>query len=157
MKEAGAGGDELLATSRFWPRETDGVDSGPAMSVVLKRVYEPAARSDGYRVLVDRVWPRGITKDALRIDAWLRELAPSASLRKWFGHDPAKWDEFKERYARELEGQAAALARLAERARKGRVTLLFAAKDAERNNAVALREHLERRLQQQGGAPHPDA
>ena len=118
------------------------------MAVLLKRVYEPVAQSDGYRVLVDRVWPRGISKDALRIDAWQKELAPSAALRKWFGHDPARWDEFRERYARELQRQGPALDRLAERARKDRVTLLFAAKDAERNNAVALREHLERRLKQ---------
>jgi uncharacterized protein YeaO (DUF488 family) len=116
------------------------------MSIVLKRAYEPAAQNDGYRVLVDRVWPRGVTKDALRIDAWLKELAPSAGLRQWFGHDPAKWAEFKQRYARELEARSEQLEELAERARRGRVTLIFGARDTERNNAVALKEQLERRL-----------
>ncbi|MGH6915879.1 MAG: DUF488 domain-containing protein, partial [Geminicoccales bacterium] len=73
------------------------------MSIELKRAYDPPARSDGYRVLVDRIWPRGVTKDELEVDAWLKDLAPSTGLRKWFGHDPKKWDEFKKRYARELE------------------------------------------------------
>jgi uncharacterized protein YeaO (DUF488 family) len=116
------------------------------MSIDLKRAYEPAAQNDGYRVLVDRVWPRGVTKDALRIDAWLKELAPSAGLRQWFGHDPAKWTEFKQRYARELEACSEQLEELAQRARRGRVTLVFGARDTERNNAVALKEQLERRL-----------
>jgi uncharacterized protein YeaO (DUF488 family) len=116
------------------------------MSIELKRAYEQATETDGYRVLVDRIWPRGIAKHDLRIDIWLKDLAPSAGLRKWFRHDPAKWDEFKKRYARELEQRAAALEQLAARARAGRVTLVFGAKDTERNNAVALKEYLERRL-----------
>jgi uncharacterized protein YeaO (DUF488 family) len=111
----------------------------------LKRAYEPAAESDGYRVLVDRVWPRGITKDALRIDAWLKDLAPSTALRKWFAHDPAKWEEFRERYVRELDQQGPAIEDLARRAVEGRVTLVFAARDGERNNAVALKGYLEER------------
>jgi uncharacterized protein YeaO (DUF488 family) len=116
------------------------------MSIEVKRAYEPPAKSDGYRVLVDRIWPRGVTRDGLAIDAWLKDVAPSTALRKWFGHDPNKWDEFKRRYAQELEPHAAALGPLVERARAGRITLVFGAKDTERNNAVALKEHLERRL-----------
>jgi uncharacterized protein YeaO (DUF488 family) len=116
------------------------------MSIDVKRAYDPPTRSDGYRVLIDRLWPRGITKDDLQVDVWLKDLAPSADLRKWFGHDPKKWDEFRRRYARELEGHAAALEQLVERARAGRVTLVFGAKDTEHNNAVALQEHLESRL-----------
>jgi uncharacterized protein YeaO (DUF488 family) len=116
------------------------------MSIDVKRAYDPPARSDGYRVLVDRIWPRGVTKEDLKIDAWLKEVAPSTALRKWFGHDPKKWEEFRRRYARELEPHAAALEQLVERARAGHVTLVFAAKDTEHNNAVALREHLEGRL-----------
>ena len=116
------------------------------MSIDLKRAYDPPARSDGYRVLVDRIWPRGVTKEDLKVDAWLKEVAPSTVLRKWFGHDPKKWDEFRRRYARELEPHATALEQLVEHARAGHVTLVFAAKDTEHNNAVALREHLEGRL-----------
>jgi uncharacterized protein YeaO (DUF488 family) len=117
------------------------------MTIGLRRVYEPPAKDDGRRVLVDRVWPRGIARDDLRIDAWLRDLAPSTGLRKWFGHDPAKWDAFKERYARELEQHPDALEQLLDKARAGRVTLVFGARDVLHNNAVALKEHLERRLQ----------
>ena len=116
------------------------------MPIGLKRAYEPAAEGDGYRVLVDRVWPRGITKDTLRIDAWLKDLAPSTALRKWFAHDPKKWREFRERYGRELAGQGPAIEELARRAGEGRVTLVFAARDRERNNAVALKDYLEERL-----------
>ena len=116
------------------------------MPIDLKRAYDPPATGDGRRVLVDRVWPRGIAKDDLQIDAWLKDLAPSTELRKWFGHDPAKWDEFRKRYARELEQRTETLEELLEKARAGRVTLIFSAKDAQHNNAVALREHLERRL-----------
>jgi uncharacterized protein YeaO (DUF488 family) len=116
------------------------------MSIDVKRAYDPPARSDGYRVLVDRIWPRGITKEDLKVDAWLKEVAPSTALRKWFGHDPKKWDEFRRRYARELEPHATALEQLVQRARAGHVTLVFAAKDTEHSNAVALREHLEGRL-----------
>lgn len=116
------------------------------MTIDLKRAYDPPATGDGRRILVDRVWPRGIAKDDLRIDAWLKDLAPSTELRKWFGHDPAKWDEFRKRYARELEQRSETLEELVEKARAGRVTLIFSAKDTEHNNAVALRENLERRL-----------
>ena len=117
------------------------------MPIDLKRAYDAPARSDGRRILVDRVWPRGIAKDDLQIDAWLKDLAPSTGLRKWFGHDPAKWAEFKKRYALELEQRSEALEELVEKARAGHVTLVFGAKDTEHNNAVALREILERRLE----------
>ncbi len=116
------------------------------MPIGLKRAYDPPAESDGYRALVDRVWPRGITKDALMLDAWLKDVAPSPTLRKWFAHDPEKWEKFRERYFRELDGQGPAIEDLARRAGEGRLTLVFAAKDSERNNAVALKDYLERRL-----------
>jgi uncharacterized protein YeaO (DUF488 family) len=116
------------------------------MQIELKRAYDPPAPGDGRRVLVDRIWPRGIARDDLRIDAWLKELAPSPELRKWFGHDPEKWQEFKARYARELNKRPDALAQLLEITKSGRVTLIFGAKDTEHNNAVALKEYLERQL-----------
>lgn len=114
------------------------------MAVALKRVYEAPAPDDGYRVLVDRLWPRGLTRDALRIDEWAKGLAPSTSLRKWFGHDPARWSEFRSRYLVELQsGDApASLAQLAARARSGRVTLLYAARDVTHNEARVLAEML---------------
>jgi uncharacterized protein YeaO (DUF488 family) len=117
------------------------------MTINLKRAYDPPAEDDGCRVLVDRVWPRGVTKGELKIEAWLKDLAPSTELRKWFGHDPERWDDFKERYARELERHPDMLEQLVEKAKAGRVTLVFGARDTEHNNAVALREQLERRLE----------
>ena len=118
------------------------------MSILIKRAYEPPADGDGYRVLIDRLWPRGVRKDAARIDVWAKDLAPSTELRAWFGHDPAKWDEFRQRYAQELRAPAASalLDDLAQRARRGAVTLVYAAKDAEHSNAAALRERIARRL-----------
>ena len=111
--------------------------------VRIKRAYELPAPEDGRRYLVDRLWPRGITRDALRIDDWLKELAPSDGLRKWFNHEPAKWDEFRAKYTQELQVQRDLLARLRAEAKKGDVTLVFAAKDAEHNNAVVLGELIE--------------
>jgi uncharacterized protein YeaO (DUF488 family) len=113
----------------------------------VKRVYAPAAAEDGFRVLVDRLWPRGIAKAKARIDLWLKEIAPSAALRRRFHHDPARWDEFVAAYEAELAtGPAfAAATDLRGRLRDGPVTLLYAARDAERNNAVALKRWLERR------------
>jgi uncharacterized protein YeaO (DUF488 family) len=116
------------------------------MSIVLKRAYEPPAASDGWRVLVDRIWPRGIAKEDLQVDAWLKDVAPSTELRKWFGHDPNKWDEFRQRYARELEQRQDAIEQLLDKARAGDVTLVFGARDARHSNAAALKEYLERRL-----------
>ena len=110
--------------------------------IQIKRVYEPADPHDGYRVLVDRVWPRGMTKEAAHADCWLKDAAPSAELRKWFGHDRSKWAEFRERYFRELDGQAEAVAALLDAAKKGRLTLLFSARDTEYNQAVALKAYL---------------
>ena len=114
------------------------------MGFRLKRVYDNPAKADGRRVLVDRLWPRSITKKEARLDDWLKEIAPSTRLRKWFGHDSARWTEFKKRYAAELEGQREQVEQLARLARKRTVTLLFAAKDIEHNNAAALKEHIEK-------------
>ena len=113
------------------------------MDMRLKRAYEPSKKDDGFRVLVDRLWPRGVSKSSARIDLWLKEIAPSAALRKWFGHDPLKWDAFRARYFRELQKNPKAVAQLNEIIRNGPVTLLFAAKDQEHNNVVALKEYLE--------------
>lgn len=110
--------------------------------VRIKRIYDEPAAEDGQRILVDRLWPRGISKDKARIDEWLKEIAPSDELRKWFGHDPARWEEFRERYRQELEAKAELVAGLRKLAAEGTVTLLFAAKDEEHNNAVELKEML---------------
>lgn len=124
--------------------------------VRIKRVYEPAERGDGYRVLVDRIWPRGLRKDELVMDTWLKELAPSTELRKRFGHQVERWAEFRRLYLAELRAPAAqqAINALAHRAARGSLTLLFSARDLEHNNAVVLRDEIERRLH--GEAPaHP--
>jgi len=110
----------------------------------LKRVYDKPTQADGRRVLVDRIWPRGLKKKEARVDEWLKELAPSTGLRKWFGHDPARWNEFKKRYSAELDDQHERVEQLADEASNCTVTLLFAAKDTEHNNALALKEHLQR-------------
>ena len=112
------------------------------MSIHLKRAYDKPARSDGQRILVDRLWPRGVSKAEARIDLWLKEIAPSTELRKWFDHDAGKWREFKIRYFRELSAHADLLGELAGKARAGSVTLVFAAKNEEFNNAVAIKEYL---------------
>lgn len=116
------------------------------MNVSVKRVYEKPKRSDGYRVLVDRIWPRGIKKEEAAIDCWLKDIAPSSPLRKWFGHEVEKWLEFKKRYFQELGTHPETLDRLAEIVKDRKVVLVFGAKDAEHNNAVALKEYLEREL-----------
>ena len=109
----------------------------------IKRIYDSYAKDDGKRVLVDRLWPRGIKKEDARCDLWLKDIAPSAGLRKWFSHDPANWQEFKKRYRKELEDRQDMIEDLRRESRKGTVTLLFAAKDSERNNAVVLKEVIE--------------
>lgn len=119
--------------------------------IKAKRVYEPPDPSDGVRVLVDALWPRGLSKDEARLDHWLREVAPSAGLRKWFGHDPQRWEEFRRRYARELDAKPHVWQRLLELERQSGLTLLYAARDAERNNAVALKAYLERRAKASAG------
>jgi uncharacterized protein YeaO (DUF488 family) len=108
-----------------------------------KRVYEAPGPEDGARFLVERLWPRGLKKEALQAEGWPKDVAPSGALRRWFGHDPAKWVEFERRYFAELDGRPEALEPLLEAARRGRVTLLYSARDREHNNAVALREYLE--------------
>ncbi len=123
------------------------------MNIQTKRVYEAASPDDGRRVLVDRVWPRGMTKDKMQADLWLKELAPSADLRKWFNHDRAKWQEFKNRYFLELDANPEAVARLTDEAAKGRLTLLFSARDVECNQAVALREYLIARSRPENCSP----
>lgn len=125
------------------------------MPIRLKRAYAAPEPEDGFRVLVDRLWPRGISRERLKIDAWLQDLAPSAGLRSWFGHDPEKWDEFCRRYFAELDGQGNLLGELVGRIRQGRVTLVFAAGDERRNNAVALRDYLER-MARVGEAGRPE-
>jgi uncharacterized protein YeaO (DUF488 family) len=114
-----------------------------AASIRLKGAREAPARADGKRILVDRLWPRGKSKDFLELDAWLRDVAPSTELRQWFGHDPAKWVEFRKRYFAELKKNPV-LATLRELTAKGTATFVFAAADTEHNNAVALREYLQR-------------
>jgi uncharacterized protein YeaO (DUF488 family) len=112
------------------------------MNVAIKRVYEDPTESDGRRILVDRLWPRGLTKEKARVDIWLKEIGPSNELRKWFAHDPQKWPEFQKRYAQELKSQAAQLALLRHEASHGPVTLLYGAKDEQHNQAVVLKEML---------------
>ncbi len=116
------------------------------MTLKTKRAYEPASPSDGKRYLVDRLWPRGVTREELAIDGWLKEIAPSDDLRKWFGHDPKKFPEFRRRFLEELTPRRELLDRLADEAREGAVTLIFGAKDAEHCNAGVLREILANKL-----------
>jgi uncharacterized protein YeaO (DUF488 family) len=111
-----------------------------------KRVYEPAERGDGTRFLVDRLWPRGMKKENLKVEAWLKDVAPSPALRKWFEHDPAKWDEFQRRYTAELQANPQAWQPIAKAAQEGDVTLLYSARDPEHNSAVLLKAFLETRL-----------
>jgi uncharacterized protein YeaO (DUF488 family) len=112
------------------------------MDVRLKRVYEPAASSDGERILIDRIWPRGVTRRQAELDEWARELAPSTELRSWFAHDPDRFGEFRHRYTAELAGQQEKLRELRRRARTGTLTLVYAARDSEHNDAVVLAEVL---------------
>lgn len=115
---------------------------------VTKRAYEPASDSDGYRVLVDRLWPRGISKARARLDAWEKDIAPSSALREWYGHDPEKWREFQVRYAAELRAAPAmeVLDSLVRLAKRGRVTLVYAARDGDRSDAAVLERMLNRRM-----------
>ncbi len=115
------------------------------MDLALKRVYAAVSPSDGTRILVDRLWPRGLSKEKACVAVWMREVAPSAALRRWFGHDPARWPAFRQQYRAELQGSDA-LRRLRQYAEAGRVTLVYAARDEAHNNAVALREFLQEGL-----------
>lgn len=117
-----------------------------SLKIQVRRVYDPPARSDGCRILVDRIWPRGLSKDDVKLDAWIKDVAPSAELRTWFGHEPSKWAAFKRKYFKELDGREEALDQLLQACSGRTLTLLFGAKDVEHNNAVALKEYLETHL-----------
>jgi uncharacterized protein YeaO (DUF488 family) len=116
------------------------------MDIRLKRAYDDPSPADGYRVLIDRLWPRGLSRERAQVDDWLKELAPSTELRQWFGHDPARFEEFRRRYAEELRSERQRLSTLRRRARDGTVTLVYSARDTERNDAVVLSEVLRRGL-----------
>lgn len=114
--------------------------------IQIKRAYDPPAKADGSRILVERLWPRGIKKEALKMDAWLKAVAPSTELRKWFNHDPANWPEFQRRYQEELGQHSEAWQPILDAAARGKVTLLFSSHEAEHNNVVALKSYLEKWL-----------
>ncbi len=111
--------------------------------IQIKRVYDEIAESDGSRILVDRLWPRGLSKDKAKVEMWLKDIAPGDDLRKWFGHDPEKWNEFKRRYFEELKYKKELVGMIVEKSRSGTATLLYGAKDEKYNNAVALKEFIE--------------
>jgi uncharacterized protein YeaO (DUF488 family) len=119
-----------------------------AARIQLKRVYEASSSADGDRFLVERLWPRGIKKSSLEIQAWIKDVAPSADLRKWFNHDPARWNEFRKRYVAELKENQSSWLPILEAASRGTVTLIYSSHDPEHNNAVALKEFLGQRLHQ---------
>lgn len=122
------------------------------MVLKIKRVYEPVEVDDGRRFLVERLWPRGLRKEDLKIEAWQKDVAPSADLRRWYAHDLAQWEEFKQRYKAELESRPAAWQPLAEAARMGNVTLLYSARDLEHNSALVLRDFIEDILKKDVGS-----
>jgi uncharacterized protein YeaO (DUF488 family) len=115
------------------------------MSLAIKRVYEPVSPKDGYCILVDRLWPRGLSKDRAAMDLWLKDIAPSTELRRWFGHDPGKWSEFRRKYSAELATHAEDVAQIRKLAKRRRVTLVYGARDTEHNDAVVLLGYLESR------------
>ena len=115
------------------------------MQIWLKRAYQPPGEQDGTRVLVDRIWPRGISKQQANIHFWLKDIAPSDQLRKWYGHDQERWDSFRDRYFSELESKQEPLTQLCKLTSQGRVTLIFGTRDETHNNAVALKEYLQNR------------
>jgi uncharacterized protein YeaO (DUF488 family) len=114
------------------------------MAIRVKRIYEKREEEDGFRILVDRLWPRGISKARAKINLWLRDAAPSTGLRKWFAHDPGKWSEFEKRYFKELEGRKKDVETIIRKSRTGNVTLLYGARDEQFNNAVALARYVEK-------------
>ncbi len=126
--------------TRLKRKNLQGID----MIVRIKRVYEASSSDDGKRILIDRLWPRGLTKEKAKIDVWLKNIAPSTALRKWFGHDPAKWAEFQQRYRQELDTNKAAVDALREELKGGSATLVFGAKDEVHNDAVVLKAYLEK-------------
>lgn len=114
--------------------------------VNIKRVYETPLESDGKRILIDRLWPRGLTKEKADVDLWLKDIAPSTNLRKWFSHDPRKWEEFKKKYHSELKANSDVMLKLISEIKKSKVTLVYGAKDEVHNDAVVLKEYLEKEL-----------
>jgi uncharacterized protein YeaO (DUF488 family) len=114
------------------------------VDIKIKRAYDPPEEDDGFRVLIDRLWPRGVSKEAAKIDLWSKDLSPSTALRRWFGHDPKKWEEFKRRYYRELDAHPEAVEDLRRRTKKQTVTLIFGAKDPGHSNARALMDYLKK-------------
>ena len=116
--------------------------------IKVERIYN-TPESDGFRILVDRLWPRGLAKDKVKLDMWLKEIGPSTDLRKWFGHDPNKWSEFKDKFFQELDQKKELTDQIVARAKEGDVVLLFGAKDEEHNNAVALKEYIDNRMETQ--------
>ncbi len=122
------------------------------MMIQVKRAYEPNSKNDGVRFLVERLWPRGVKKADLEVEAWIKDVAPSTELRRWFQHDPAKWSEFRRRYFRELEKHPDAWQPLVAQASRGRITLVYSAHDTEHNNAVALKEFLDQKLRRKNTA-----
>ena len=118
----------------------------------LKRAYEPASRSDGTRILVQRLWPRGVSKETLRLDAWLKDVGASTELRQWFRHNPDKWPSFRTRYFRELDSRPEAWRPIVSAARRGTVTLVYSSRDTEHNNAVALKDYLQSKIRRQPGS-----
>ncbi|HWG58088.1 MAG TPA: DUF488 family protein [Candidatus Acidoferrales bacterium] len=114
--------------------------------IKVKRAYEPPGPADGKRYLVDRLWPRGVKKSALHIEAWLKDVSPTPALIRWFGHDPKKWDEFRRRYRKELDRNRQALDPILKAARRGRITLVYGARDIEHNNALVLKSYAEKKL-----------
>lgn len=125
--------------------------------IKLKRVYDSAAPSDGTRYLVERLWPRGVRKSALRIDAWLKEVAPSTALRQWFKHDPKKWPEFQRRYRQELREHPDALRPILDAARRGNVTLVYSSHDPEHNNAAVLKKYVAAKTNKKFSPPRKPA
>jgi uncharacterized protein YeaO (DUF488 family) len=121
------------------------------MDIRLKRAYEPAAPGDGYRVLIDRLWPRGVSRQRAQLDCWAKELSPSAELRRWFGHEPERFEQFRRSYIEELHDQRPRLAALRRKAREGTLTLVYAAQDEQHNDAVVLAEVLRRGLRPPDG------
>lgn len=122
--------------------------TGHVPDIRTKRVYDPPAADDGIRVLVDRLWPRGLSKDHAALTLWLKDIAPSPALRQWFGHDPARWEEFTHRYRRELASNKEAVKELSEYLREGRLTLLYGAHDTEHNHALVLSDYLRHHLKE---------
>jgi uncharacterized protein YeaO (DUF488 family) len=122
------------------------------MDVRVKRAYEPVSPGDGYRVLIDRLWPRGVSREQAQLDEWDKDLSPSTELREWFGHDPERFEEFRRRYIEELRARRPRIAELRRHARTGRLTLVHSARDTEHNDAVVLAEVVRRGLPSQGGA-----